>query len=318
MVEFSDEKIQVGISSCLIGNKVRFDGGHKQSSYCTKVLSDYFDFQPICPEMAIGLGTPRKAIRLVKDEDRIRVMASDGSFEVTEQLTEFGEKTSPLLTSLSGYIFCAKSPTCGMERVTLYNEGTNQGNRDGVGVFAAKVMADHPLLPVEEQGRLNDLLLRENFITRVFAYHRWQSLVAGGLSIRKLIQFHAEHKYLLMSHNVKLYYKLGPLLSGSKEAIEVVAKQYIEGFMATLKTLPNRKSHTNTLSHLQGYFKRSLSSAERVDLANDIDKYRKGLLPLMVPITLITHYLTLYPDPYLKQQVYLHPHPEELKLRYSH
>jgi uncharacterized protein YbgA (DUF1722 family)/uncharacterized protein YbbK (DUF523 family) len=318
MVQFSDEKIQVGISSCLMGNKVRFDGGHKQSSYCTKVLSNYFDFQPICPEMAIGLGTPRKAIRLIKDADLIRVIASDGSFEVTEQLTEFGEKTSPLLTSMSGYIFCAKSPTCGMERVTLYKEGSNQGNRNGVGVFAAKVMADHPLLPVEEDGRLNDLLLRENFITRVFAYHKWQSLVAGGLSIRKLIQFHAEHKYLLMAHNANLYYKLGPLLSGSKEAIEVVAKQYIEGFMAILKTLPNRKSHTNTLAHLQGYFKRSLSSVERVDLANNIDKYRQGLLPLMVPITLITHYLTLYPDPYLKQQVYLHPHPDELKLRYSH
>ncbi|MFT6140587.1 MAG: hypothetical protein ACJAXN_001802 [Psychromonas sp.] len=318
MLQFSDKKIQVGISSCLIGNKVRFDGGHKQSSYCTKVLSDYFDFQPICPEMAIGLGSPRKAIRLVKGEDRIRVIASDGSFEVTEQLTEFGENTSPLLTSMSGYIFCAKSPTCGMERVTLYKQGTNQGNRNGVGVFAAKVMADHPLLPVEEDGRLNDMLLRENFITRVFAYHKWQSLVAGGLSLSKLIQFHAEHKYLLMAHNSKLYYTLGPLLSGSKEAIEVVAKKYIEGFMATLKTLPNRKSHANTLSHLQGYFKRSLSSVERVDLASNIDKYRQGLLPLMVPITLITHYITLYPDPYLKQQVYLHPHPEELKLRYSH
>jgi uncharacterized protein YbgA (DUF1722 family)/uncharacterized protein YbbK (DUF523 family) len=318
MSEFSDEKIQVGISSCLMGNKVRYDGGHKQSSYCTKVLSDYFDFQPICPEMAIGLGAPRKAIRLVKDEDRIRVIASDGSFEVTEQLNEFGEKTSPSLTSMSGYIFCAKSPTCGMERVTLYKQGTNQGNRNGVGVFAAKVMADHPLLPVEEEGRLNDTLLRENFITRIFAYHKWQSLVAGGLNLGKLIQFHAEHKYLLMAHNPKLYYTLGPLLGGSKETIEVVAKQYIEGFMATLRTLPNRKSHTNTLSHLQGYFKRSLSSAERVELANNIDKYRQGLLPLMVPITLITQYLTLYPDPYLKQQVYLHPHPDQLKLRYSH
>ncbi|MFT7052614.1 MAG: hypothetical protein ACJAU1_000161 [Psychromonas sp.] len=318
MFQFSDEKIQVGISSCLIGNKVRFDGGHKQSSYCTKVLSNYFEFQPICPEMAIGLGAPRKAIRLIKDVDRIRVIASDGSFEVTDKLTEFGEKTSPLLTPMSGYIFCAKSPTCGMERVTLYKQGSNQGNRDGVGVFAAKVMADHPLLPVEEDGRLNDLLLRENFITRVFAYHKWQSLVAGGLTMGKLIQFHAEHKYLLMAHNAKLYYKLGPLLGGSKEAIEVIAKQYIEGFMATLKTLPNRKSHTNTLAHLQGYFKRVLNSAQRVDLADNIDKYRKGLLPLMVPITLITHYLTLYPDPYLQQQVYLRPHPEELKLRYSH
>jgi uncharacterized protein YbgA (DUF1722 family)/uncharacterized protein YbbK (DUF523 family) len=318
MYQFSDQKIQVGISSCLIGNKVRFDGGHKRSVYCANILSNYFDFQPICPEMAIGMGSPRKAIRLIKDADLIRVIASDGSFEVTEKLADFGAQTSPQLSAMSGYIFCAKSPTCGMERVTLYKEGTNQGNRDGVGVFAAKVMADHPLLPVEEDGRLNDLLLRENFITRVFAYHKWQSLVASGLTINKLIQFHAKHKYLLMAHNATLYYKLGPLLGGSKEPIEEIAKQYIEGFMATLKTLPNRKSHSNTLAHLQGYFKRVLNSAQRVDLADTIDKYRTGLLPLMVPITLITHYLTLYPDPYLQQQVYLHPHPDELKLRYSH
>ncbi|WP_372881263.1 YbgA family protein [Psychromonas sp.] len=318
MYQFSDKKIQVGISSCLVGNKVRFDGGHKQSTYCQKVLANYFDFKPICPEMAIGMGAPRKAIRLIKDEDRIRVIASDGSFEVTEKLNDFCEQTSPLLTPFSGYIFCAKSPTCGMERVTLYKEGTNQGNRDGVGVFAAKIMADHPLMPVEEDGRLNDMLLRENFITRVFAYHKWQSLVAGGLTIGKIIQFHAAHKYLLMAHNPTLYYKLGPLLGGRKEPVEETAKLYIEGFMATLKTLPNRKSHSNTLSHLQGYFKRVLSSEQRVDLADNIDKYRQGLLPLMAPITLITHYLTIYPDPYLQQQVYLHPHPDELKLRYAH
>jgi len=318
MYQFSDQKIQVGISSCLLGNKVRFDGGHKQSTYCQKVLSDYFDFQPICPEMAIGMGAPRKAIRLIQDKERIRVMASDGSFEVTDKLNQFSEQTSPLLTPFSGYIFCAKSPTCGMERVNLYKEGTNQATRDGVGVFAAKIMADHPLMPVEEEGRLNDMLLRENFITRVFAYNKWQSLVSSGLTIAKLIQFHAQHKYLLMAHNSRLYYTLGPLLSGHKEAIDVIAQHYIEGFMATLESLPNRKSHTNTLSHLQGYFKRVLSTEQRVDLANNIDKYRQGLLPLMAPMTLITHYLAIYPNPYLQQQVYLHPHPDQLKLRYAH
>lgn len=318
MYEFSADKIKVGISSCLMGNNVRFDGGHKRSAYCEKVLAEYFDFQPICPEMAIGMGAPRKAIRLLKDEQLIRVVASDGSFEVTQQLMEFSNKTSPLLSELSGYVFCAKSPTCGMERVTLYKEGSNQGSRDGVGVFAAKVMADHPLMPVEEDGRLNDSLLRENFITRVLAYHKWQTLVAQGLTIDLMTRFHAQHKYLLMAHYPKTYYQLGPLLSGSGDDLQVIAEKYIAGFMATLKHLPTRKGHSNTLAHLQGYFKRQLNSAQRVDLANTIDKYRQGLLPLMVPITLITHYLTLYPDPYLQQQIYLHPHPEELKLRYSH
>lgn len=310
--------IKVGISSCLVGQKVRFDGGHKQSKYCQQVLANHFDFEPICPEMAIGLGTPRRAIRLVKDEDIIRVVASDGSFDVTEKLNDFSVQSSRQLGHLSGYIFCAKSPSCGMERVTLYQAGSNNGQRDGVGVFAAQVMKDHPLLPVEEDGRLNDPLLRENFITRVLAYHQWQSLMLSGVSMAKLIGFHAQHKYLLMAHNATLYYQLGPMLSGTGEQATQIAPQYISLFMQTLACLPNRKSHSNTLSHLQGYFKRHLDSAQRVDLADVIDQYRQGLLPLMAPMTLINHYLKIYPDPYLAQQIYLHPHPDELKLRYSH
>ena len=312
------EAIKVGISSCLVGQKVRFDGGHKQSKYCQQVLANYFDFQPICPEMAIGLGTPRRAIRLLKDQDLIRVVASDGSFDVTEKLNDFSVQASSKLGHLSGYIFCAKSPSCGMERVTLYQTSSNNGQRDGVGVFAAQVMKDHPLLPVEEDGRLNDPLLRENFITRVLAYHQWQSLMQSGVTIAKLIAFHAQHKYLLMAHNSALYYQLGPMLGGTGEHPEHIAPQYIALFMKTLACLPNRKSHSNTLSHLQGYFKSHLDSAQRVDLANIIDQYREGLLPLMAPMTLINHYLKIYPDPYLIQQVYLHPHPDELKLRYSH
>jgi len=310
--------IKVGISGCLLGQKVRFDGGHKQSKYCQQVLANYFDFEPICPEMGIGLGTPRRAIRLVKDKDLIRVVASDGSFDVTEKLNTFSEQTSSQLSHLSGYIFCAKSPSCGMERVTLYHAGSNNGQRNGVGVFAAQIMKDHPLLPVEEDGRLNDHLLRENFITRVFAYHHWQSLIRSGVTMAKLIDFHAKHKYLLMAHNAKLYYKLGPMLAGTGERAEQIAPQYITLFMQALSCVPNRKSHSNTLSHLQGYFKRSLDSTQRVDLADIIEQYRKGLIPLMAPLTLINHYLKIYPDPYLAQQLYLHPHPDQLRLRYNH
>ncbi|MFT6984648.1 MAG: hypothetical protein ACJAT7_000445 [Psychromonas sp.] len=318
MVEEKISDIKVGISSCLLGQKVRFDGGHKQSKYCQQILANYFDFEPLCPEMAIGLGTPRRAIRLVKDKDLIRVVASDGSFDVTEKLNDFSVQSSSKLAHLSGYIFCAKSPSCGMERVTLYHAGSNNGQRNGVGVFAAQVMKDHPLLPVEEDGRLNDPLLRENFITRVFAYYQWQSLMKSGVSMAKLIAFHAQYKYLLMAHNAKLYYQLGPMLAGTGERAEQIAPQYIDLFMQTIGCLPNRKSHSNTLSHLQGYFKRHLDSAQRVDLANIIDQYRQGLLPLMAPLTLINHYLKIYPDPYLAKQLYLHPHPDQLKLRYSH
>jgi uncharacterized protein YbgA (DUF1722 family)/uncharacterized protein YbbK (DUF523 family) len=310
--------IKVGISSCLAGQEVRFDGGHKQSKYCQQVLANHFDFEPICPEMAIGLGTPRRAIRLIKDEDIIRVVASDGSFDVTEKLNDFSQKTSATLSHLSGYVFCAKSPSCGMERVTLYQAGTNNGQRDGVGVFAAQVMKDHPLLPVEEDGRLNDPLLRENFITRVLAYHQWLDLMNSGISMAKLINFHAQHKYLLMAHNAALYYQLGPMLGGTGKRAEEIAPEYIALFMKTLATLPNRKSHSNTLSHLQGYFKKHLDSTQRIDLAKIIEQYREGLIPLMAPVTLINHYLKIYPDAYLQQQIYLHPHPDELKLRYSH
>jgi len=321
MEKIAQSNIKVGISSCLLGAKVRYDGGHKQSRYCQNILSDHFEFEPLCPEMAIGLGTPRKAIRLVSDDDRIRVVASDGSFDVTDEMEEYAIKTSVTLDHLSGYILCAKSPSCGMERVTLYQAGTNDGQRNGVGVFAAQIMKDHPLLPVEEEGRLNDSLLRDNFITRVFAYNKWKSLVAGagGVTMAKMISFHAQHKYLLMAHNPALYYKLGPIIGGNTEKSTAdIADEYIKLFMQVLATLPTRKSHTNTLAHLQGYFKKHLSSDQRVDLASNIDKYRQGLLPLMAPLTLINHYLALFPDPYLQQQVYLHPHPDELKLRYSH
>ena len=318
MYDFEPTKIKIGISSCLLGQEVRFDGGHKQSKYCRHDLSQYFDFQPICPEMAIGMGSPRKTIRLVNQLGDIRIKASDDSFDVTDKLREFSTNKSAQLGGITGYIFCAKSPTCGMERVNLYKDGTKDSVKEGVGVFAAQVMGDHPLIPVEEEGRLNDPVLRENFITRVFAYHEWQKLRAAGITRDALYKFHARYKYLLMAHDTKEYYKLGPLLAQGKGDVNTLADEYIVGFMAVLKHHATRKSHANTLSHIQGYLKDSLRSEERQQLAKTIDKYREGLLPLLAPMTLIKHYQTLYPDAYIAQQVYLNPHPEELKLRYEH
>lgn len=318
MYDFEPSKIKIGISSCLLGQEVRFDGGHKQSKYCRHDLSQYFEFQPICPEMAIGMGSPRKTIRLVNQLGDIRIKASDDSFDVTDKLREFSTNKSAQLGGITGYIFCAKSPTCGMERVNLYKDGTKDSVKEGVGVFAAQVMGDHPLIPVEEEGRLNDPVLRENYITRVFAYHEWQKLRASGITRDALYKFHARYKYLLMAHDTKEYYKLGPLLAQGKGDVIALADQYIVGFMAVLKHHSTRKSHANTLSHIQGYLKDSLRSEERQQLAKTIDKYREGLLPLLAPMTLIKHYQTLYPDAYIAQQVYLNPHPEALKLRYEH
>lgn len=316
MSAFQSDKIQVGISACLLGQQVRFDGGHKRSDFVENELSRYFSFVPVCPEVAIGLGIPRKAIRLVRKNDDIRVEASDGSFDVTDKLTEFSRNKTAEFGFMSGYIFCAKSPSCGMERVKIYS--ANNAAKEGIGVYARILMEQNPLLPVEEDGRLCDPILRENFVTRVFAYHDWQQLVASGITRGKLIAFHSRYKYLLFAHHPATYKSLGRILGDAVQLDnETLAERYISGLMQGLKQRVSRKNHTNVLQHLQGYFKKQLSPAQKSELQLTIDKYRRGLLPLMAPLTLIQHYLREHPNPYLASQVYLNPHPEELALRYS-
>ncbi|WP_432452293.1 MULTISPECIES: YbgA family protein [unclassified Agarivorans] len=318
MNRFSSDKISVGISSCLLGQEVRYDGGHKQSRFCRVELAEFFSFEPTCPEMAIGMGSPRKAIRLVQDDQRISLQASDGSFDVTEKMHDYTERRLPQLGHLSGYIVCAKSPSCGMERVSVYHPQKNNATKDGSGLFTAKLMQAYPLLPVEEDGRLNDPLLRENFINRVFAYHEWKSLADEGLSVAKVQRFHAKFKYLLMAHHPEKYRHLGPLvanLNGNHDQSGFNA--YIAQFMAILKHNCSRKNHCNVLLHLQGYFKRELNPEQRQELSERIHQYREGLLPLLVPISLIQHYLREHPNHYVAMQAYLNPHPNQLKLRYS-
>lgn len=310
-------KIKVGISACLLGAPVRYDGGHKRSVFCERELAEHFDFHPVCPEMAIGLGAPRPTIRLVRRDGQLRAEASNGAFDVTDQLIAFSEQKVRELHFISGYILCAKSPSCGMERVKVYG-GAQGAAKEGVGLYARALMEAHPLLPVEEEGRLNDPILRENFVLRVFAYHDWQQLMGGGLSAARLIAFHSRYKHLVLSHAPEAYRVLGRLLGSLKErALAAVADEYIRGLMAALTRRANRKGHSNVLQHLQGYFKRRLTAGQRQELAETIHKYRVGLLPLLVPLTLIRHYLREHPNSYLEQQVYLTPHPETLKLRYS-
>lgn len=317
MSEFSSQRIQVGISACLLGQEVRYDGGHKQSRFCRYELTEYFDFQPICPEMAIGMGTPRKTIRLVEDDQRIRLQASDGSIDVTESMEAFSEQQTKRLSHLSGYVVCAKSPSCGMERVSVYSPAKNNASRDGVGLFTAKLMANNPLLPVEEDGRLNDAILRENFISRVYAYHDWQCMQQSGLTVSKIMQFHSRYKYLLMAHNPERYRQLGPVVANLSENDQAGFERYIIEFMAIMKHNISRKNHCNVLQHLQGYFKKQLSSEQRQELADHIINYKKGMLPLLAPVVLLQHYLREHPNDYLSAQVYLNPHPMALRLRYS-
>ncbi|MBR9726575.1 YbgA family protein [Shewanella intestini] len=310
-------QINIGISSCLLGEKVRFDGGHKQSMYCKKEIADFFNYVPVCPEMAIGMGAPRKSIRQVRDGDKIYVRSMDGSIDVTDKLEAFSDKKVPALAHLDGYIFCAKSPTCGMERVTEYKIGTNNGSKDGIGVFAKRMMQAYPHLPIEESGRLHDLVLRENFFTRVYAHNDWHEMMKSGVTKHKLIKFHSRYKYLLMAHSPVWYRDLGPLLANIED-VEQTAAQYFDGFMTALKIKATRKNHTSTLQHIQGYFKKHLNTTQKHELTQNIMKYREGLVPLLVPITLINNYLAQFPTPYIEEQVYLTPHPEALKLRYAY
>jgi len=313
-----DKKLTIGISACVLGEKVRYDTGHKRSYFCTEELSEFANFKAFCPEVAIGLPIPRPTIRQIIRDNIITVSRPDGSGDVTEQLTAYGKQVAGQISHLSGFIFCAKSPSCGMERVKVHHHHGKGSDSNGIGFFAREVMKANPLLPAEENGRLNDAVIRENFITRVFTYQKWLELKESGLTKHKLIQFHSQQKYLVMSHHIESYRQLGKLLARADIDINEQSDLYISGLMAALKNKASRKSHTNTLHHLQGYFKKQLDAAKRDELTNEIAAYRKGLSPLLVPLTLIKHYLIEFPNEYLAQQAYLNPHPQELRLRYGY
>lgn len=317
MTLFNSQIVQIGISSCLLGEEVRFDGGHKRSNFCVQEVGRVVKFISVCPEMAIGMGSPRPSIRLVKDEGSIYLQSRDGSIDVTQKMSQFSIKKAQELNYLSGYIVCAKSPSCGMERVVEYKKGKDTGTKSGVGVYTKHLMEIHPYLPIEEDGRLHDLLIRENFFIRVFAYHDWKILEQSGFSRSKLTDFHARYKYLIMSHSPKSYQTLGRML-GHMDDPNLSAQLYFESFMKALQKKATKKSHTNALQHIQGYFKKHLTPQQKIELTDTIMKFHDGVVPLLVPITLINHYLNEYPISYIKQQVYLNPHPELLKLRYAY
>jgi uncharacterized protein YbgA (DUF1722 family) len=248
----------------------------------------------------------------------IKVSRPDGSGDVTSAIKAYGKRIAAMSKNLSGYVFCAKSPTCGMERVKVYSPTGNQLQVQGVGVFSREIMKANPSLPCEENGRLNDPIIRENFVARVFAYRHWLALVESGITKHKLTSFHAQYKYTLMSHDFVASKKLGRLLANADIALEQMSEQYISGLMAALTLKATRKNHANTLSHIQGYFSKHLDKMQRKELSEQIDAYRSGLMPLVVPLTLIKHYLLAYPKSYLAQQSYLNPYPESLKLRYGY
>jgi uncharacterized protein YbgA (DUF1722 family)/uncharacterized protein YbbK (DUF523 family) len=310
---------RVGISACLLGHNVRYDGGHKRDRFIVETLGKHIEFFPVCPEAAIGLGVPRPTIRLVGDPLQPRLVGvSDANQDVTERMERYAMTQARELKQVSGYILKKDSPSCGMERVKVYSETTQQCARKGTGVFARVVMQRLPLLPFEEEGRLNDSILRENFINRVYVYQHWQGLLASGITPGNLIAFHTDHKYLVMAHSQAAYQRLGRLLSNlPKRALSETTDRYIDELMHTLKRRVTRKRHVNVLQHIMGYLKKQISRDDKKELSASIEAYRRGETPLIVPITLFRHYFRYHPDSYMSRQVYLQPHPDALGLRNS-
>jgi len=309
-----DNQILIGISSCLLGEEVRFDTGHKHSSYITGTLGQYFTFRSFCPEMAIGLGTPRETLRLVQKEDGIHCIGNKTpTLDVTDKMIRNAEEQQSWQRELCGYILKKDSPSCGMERVRVYKG--DMPERNGTGLYARVLLQNFPNLPVEEEGRLGDPVLRENFIKRVFVFRHWKDLLADDLTIHKLMDFHAQYKFVLMSHDQNRARALGRRLAeASGEPVEETAEWYFAELMAIMKIRATRKNHVNVLQHLQGFLKNEIDSEDKQELAETIDKYRMQLLPLIVPITLLRHHFRRHPHEFIERTKYLDPHPAELML----
>ena len=312
-----EDKIRLGISACLLGEKVRFDGGHKRDSFLTETLGRYVDYVPVCPEVEIGLPTPRDTLRLTGTADEQRLVFSKSGEDITERMTGWAKHRLKALEKeqLSGFIFKSKSPSSGMERVKLYDRN-GIPNKSGVGLFARAFMQHFPLLPVEEDGRLHDPKLRENFIETIFTLKRWRASLAQGQSAGNLVDFHSRHKLLIMAHSNESYKQMGKLVAqaGSLET-EALYRDYLALLVKGLRLKTTVKKQVNVLQHVLGYFKKQLSSDEKQEMLTVIENYHRRLTPLIVPITLLNHYVRKYQQPYLQQQIYLNPHPVELSLR---
>jgi len=311
------EKIRLGISTCLLGESVRYDGGHKLDRFLRDTLGRYVEYVPVCPEVECGLGIPRESMHLEGDPGAPRLITTRTKRDVTDRMLEWSVQRVKELESetLCGFIFKSNSPSSGMERVKVFSkEGIPR--HSGPGIFAGVFMKYFPLLPVEDEGRLHDPVLRENFIERIFVFKRWREMIEKGRKLSLLVEFHSRHKLLIMSHSTKHNSGMGRLVAKGKEIpSEVLFNEYGRMLMEALRLKATIKKNTNILQHFMGYFKKLLTSDEKQEILEVIDHYYKGHLPLIVPLTLLKHYVRKYDQPYLKGQYYLDPHPIELQLR---
>ena len=312
-----DQRIRLGISSCLLGEKVRYDGGHKRDPFLTDTLGPYVEYVPVCPEVEMGLSIPREALRLVGDPEGPRLVTSRSGVDYTEKMQQWAQQRVRELESeeLCGFIFKSRSPSSGMERVKVYGEG-GPARKVGVGLFARAFMEHFPLLPVEEEGRLHDPQLRENFIECLFTFRRWRRMRSGDASRAALVEFHTRHKLLLLAHSPQIYRQLGRLVAGAAQLpLPELFTQYQQLLMRAMRLRVTVKKHVNVLQHMLGYFKKQLTADEKQELLEVIETYHRGHVPLIVPVTLLNHYVRKYHEPYLARQHYLNPNPVELQLR---
>jgi uncharacterized protein YbgA (DUF1722 family)/uncharacterized protein YbbK (DUF523 family) len=310
-------RIRVGISSCLLGQKVRFDGGHKLDTLITETLGRYCEWVPVCPEMEIGLGAPRESLRLIAGAGGPRLVTTKTGTDHTDAMVRWAERRLEELAvqDLHGYILKKDSPSCGMERVRVYGD-SGMAQRTGSGIFAGMLLRRFGMLPVEEEGRLHDMGIRENFVERIFSYYRWQEFVKIKPQPRDLVEFHTRYKLMLSAHSDEHYRKLGRLVAGAgKRKMNALLEEYGRHFMEALSVRATAKKHANVLFHILGFLKSELDGGDKAELVAEIESYRKGLVPLIVPITLLSHHLRHHPVAWVLEQTYLNPYPAELMLR---
>jgi uncharacterized protein YbgA (DUF1722 family)/uncharacterized protein YbbK (DUF523 family) len=317
MTKSMEERIKLGVSACLLGQNVRYNGGHSRDPFITDTLSQYVEFFPVCPEVECGLPVPREAMRLVGDPESPRLITSNTRKDHTEQMRNWCSRRVRELEDLNlyGFIFKKGSPSSGMERVKVYSDQGMPSNR-GVGMFARVFMEHFPLLPVEEDGRLNDPKLRENFIEAIFVLRRWREALEPAPTRRSFVDFHTRHKLLIMAHSPQHMRQMGKMIAGIKSySLDDFRVQYQRLLMDALRLKTTRRKNTDVLFHVMGFFKKLIATDEKLELVETIENYRRGYVPLIVPVTLLSHYVRKYDESYLKDQFFLHPHPLELQLR---
>ena len=309
--------VKIGISSCLLGNKVRYDGGHSHDRFLTQTLGQFAEYVPVCPEVECGMPIPRESVRLEGSAKNPRLVTRKTAVDKTGQMENWIKDCLEELAKedLCGFIFKSKSPSSGLYRIRVYGDD-GKVRKNGTGLFAKAFTKAFPRIPVEESGRLNDPKLRENFIENIFSLQRWRRLLDSSVTLGNLVTFHTQNKLLILSHNQDIYRKMGKLVAQGKEYVFHDLIDQYETFLLKALRLPTTvKKNINVLQHIMGFFKKELSPDEKQELLSVFEQYRSGYVPLIVPITLINHYVRKYDQPWLKTQTYLNPHPFELKLR---